>query len=120
MGRFPDDETEQLALEDAVTGGHRNVKWEPKDPIRFGLKPGDGVYVYPHAPHWVQNGDEVSVSLSITFATRNSEEVRRVHSINARLRRLGVSPTPSGRRIRLDRQKAACARAMSRIRGSGG
>jgi hypothetical protein len=31
------------------------------------MPPGDGVYVYPFAPHWVKNGPEPSVSLSITF-----------------------------------------------------
>jgi hypothetical protein len=117
VGRFPDPETEQLALEDAVTGGHRNVTWEPRDPELFALQPGDGVYVYPHAPHWVENGDQVSVSLSITFATAKSQETQRVHRVNARLRRLGVSPTAPGRRPGLDRRKAATARAMSRIRG---
>ena len=116
VGRFPDPETEQLALEDAVTGGHRNVQWEPKDPILFDLDPGDGVYVYPHAPHFVQNGEQVSVSLSITFATARSQEIRLVHRANARLRKLGISPTAPGRRPKLDRRKAAGMQAMSRLR----
>ena len=116
VGRFPDSATEQLVLEDAVGGGHRNVDWEPQDPIAFDLGPGEGVYVHPHAPHWVQNGREVSVSLSVTFATPASETTRRVHAINARLRRLGLSPTPPGRRPRLDRWKAAGSRALGRLR----
>lgn len=116
VGRFPDPETEQLALEQALGGGHRNVDWEPADPVAFDLEPGDGVYVAPHAPHWVQNGDEVSVSFSITFATPASQRKRRVHSINARLRRLGLSPTPPGRRPRLDRGKVASFNAMGRVR----
>lgn len=115
VGHFPDDETQQLVLEDTVSGGHRNVAWEPRDPLLFDLHPGDGVYVYPHAPHWVENGDQVSVSLSITFATSTSEDTRRVHSINARLRRLGLSPTPPGRRVRLDRSKAACSRGLGEL-----
>jgi hypothetical protein len=117
VGRFPDADTEQLALEQALGGGHRNVGWEPKDPVAFELQPGDGVYVHPHAPHWVRNGDEVSVSLSVTFATPASQETRQVHSMNARLRRLGLSPTAPGRRPRLDRGKAAGLRAMGRARG---
>lgn len=117
VGRFPDERTEQLALEQALGGGHRNVEWEPAAPVAFDLQPGDGVYVHPHAPHWVQNGDEVSVSLSITFGTPASQETRRVHAINARLRRFGLSPTPPGRRKRLDRGKAAGVKAMGRLRG---
>ena len=116
VGGFPDAATEQLVLEDAVAGGHRNVDWEPQDPVAFDLEPADGVYVHPHAPHWVQDGEEVSVSLSVTFATPTSEATRRVHSINSRLRRLGLSPTPPGRRPHLDRFKAACSRALGRLR----
>ena len=117
VGRFPDERTEQLALEQALGGGHRNVDWEPNDPVPFDLRPGDGVYVHPHAPHWVQNGSEVSVSLSITFATPASQKTRQVYSMNARLRRLGLSPTPPGRRPRLDRGKVAGLKAMGRLRG---
>jgi cupin superfamily protein len=116
VGRFPDPETEQLALEDALGGGHRNVEWEPVDPVVFDLEPGDGVYVYPHAPHWVKNGEAVSVSLSITFATAALERSKRVHSLNARLRRLGISPRPPGQRPQVDRAKAACSRTLGRLR----
>jgi hypothetical protein len=80
------------------------------------MEPTDGVYVPPHAPHWVQNGDEVSVSFSITFQTPLNERAIRVHSMNAKLRRLGLSPRPPGQRPRLDRRKAACANALGRLR----
>lgn len=116
VGRFPDEKTGQLALEHALGGGHRNVDWEPAEPRAFDLRPTDGVYVPPHAPHWVQNGDEVSVSFSITFQTPLNERAIRVHSLNAKLRRLGLSPKPPGRRPSLDRRKAACASALGRIR----
>lgn len=116
VGRFPDARTEQLVLEQAVSGAHRNIDWEPHEARAFDLSPGDGVYVPPHAPHWVQNGGEVSVSLSITFATAAVEDRRRIHSINARLRRLGLSPAPPGRRPGADRGKAACSRALGRVR----
>jgi hypothetical protein len=36
--------------------------------------------------------------------------------MNAKLRRLGLSPRPPGQRPRLDRRKAACANALGRIR----
>jgi hypothetical protein len=116
VGSFPDPLTEQLALEHALGGGHRNVTWEPKDPQAFDLTPGDGVYVLPHAPHWVENGPTVSVSLSITFATPVSEQTRRVHSINAKLRRIGLKPAPPGKRPLADRQKAAGSRAIAKLR----
>lgn len=118
VGRFPDERTEQLALEQALGGEHSNLSWEPRDPVPFDLSSGDGVYVQPHAPHWVENGDRVSISLSITFKTPASQQALRVHSINARLRRLGMAPTPPGRRPGLDRRKAACSKALGRLRPS--
>jgi hypothetical protein len=116
VGRFPDKTTEQLALEHALGGGHRNVDWEPEEPRTFALAPGDGVYVPPHAPHWVKNGQSVSVSLSITFQTATNERVMRVHSMNAKLRRVGISPRPPGQSPGADRRKAACVKALGRIR----
>lgn len=117
VGQFPDVATKQLELEAKFGGGHRNTDWEPSDPQTFSLHPGDGVYVPPHAPHWVQNGPEPSVSLSITFQTPTNERTINVYTLNARLRRLGLSPTPPGRRQRLDRQKSACVKVMKGIRG---
>lgn len=117
VGSFPDDSTKQLELEQTFGGGgHRNVDWEPKDPQTFDLHPGDGVYVPPHAPHWVKNGPSASVSLSITFQTPANERAIRVHALNARLRRMGLSPAAPGRRPHLDRQKAACQKMVSRLR----
>jgi len=48
------------------------------------------------APHWVQNGDEVSVSFSITFRTPASERRQVVYCANADLRRKGLNPRPPG------------------------
>ena len=70
--------------------------------------------MYPHAPHWVVNGRQVSVSLSITFATRESERSRHVYRLNGKLRKLGLDPTPPGRRAGIDRAKAFAARAIGK------
>jgi hypothetical protein len=115
VGNFPDARTEQLALEDAVGGGHRNLTWAPTDPQPFDMHPGDGVYVAPHEPHWVHNGPAPSVSLSITFRTGKTEQVWHVHALNAKLRRLGLSPQAPGQHGPLDRRKAVYARALGRL-----
>ena len=49
-------------------------------------------------PHWVQNGPEASVSLSITFHTPVNKRKIGVHAFNAKLRRIGLKPAPPGRR----------------------
>lgn len=118
IGEFPDPRSEQLALEQALGGEHSNLSWEPVNPVAFDLAPGDGVYVQPHAPHWVENGPRPSISLSITFRTPASQDEINVHALNARLRRLGLSPVAPGQHPFLDRSKARCATAMGRVRRS--
>ena len=119
VGRFPDEDTRQLEIEDHVSGGHRNIDWLPVEPKVFEMEPGDAVYVPPHAPHMVKNGPTASVSFSITFRTPELERVQRVSSINARMRRLGLSPKPPGRRPRADRVKASTSKALGRVRRLG-
>ena len=116
VGRFPDEDTRQLEIEDHVSGGHRNIDWLPVEPKVFEMEPGDAVYVPPHAPHMVKNGPTASVSFSITFRTPELERVQRVSSINARMRRLGLSPKPPGRRPRADRVKASTSKVLGRVR----
>ena len=116
VGEFPDPSTRQLELEQTFGGGgHRNIEWEPSNPRTFDLQPGDGVYVPPHAPHWVKNGPTASVSLSITFQTPANKREINVHAFNARLRKIGLSPSPPDRRPALDRQKANAQRVLSRL-----
>ena len=97
IGRFKDPLVGQLQAE-KMFAGVRNLDDLPDDPELFELNPGDGVYVPPCVPHWVNTGDTVSVSLSITFRTPVTERAGYVHSFNRHLRRLHVSPAPPGRR----------------------
>lgn len=105
--RFPDRESELRELDRYHDGAHRNLEAVPSEGKLFRMHPGDGVYVPSFMPHWVQNGDEASISLSITFRTRTSRRHERVHRINARMRRLKLSPTPAGVSERRDRAKEA-------------
>ena len=76
-------------------GGPRNLEWrdtfEPRG-TAFSLTPADAVYVPLMAPHWVQNGPEVSISFSITWRSRWSFHQADAHAFNRRLRNLGLRP----------------------------
>jgi Cupin superfamily protein len=120
VGLWPSKRAEQEELESQVgEGGHRNVPAMPDDSETFRLDPGDGVYVPIHAPHLVRNGDSVSTSLSITWHTPRSERDLLVTSLNARLRRLRLSPRPPGDRPLSDKAKASLMRAAHKVRGTG-
>jgi hypothetical protein len=114
---FPDPGSEQRELERYHDGGHRNLEAVPSEGENFSLEPGAGVYVPSFMPHWVQNAPKASVSLSITFRSRSSLRAERVHSVNARLRRLKLSPPPPGTSAVRDRAKASLYVAMRGWRG---
>jgi hypothetical protein len=114
---FPDRESERGELERYYAGGHRNLEALPSEGKTFRLTPGRGVYVYPFAPHWVQNGDQASVSLSITFRTRASRRFELASRFNARLkRRFGLSPRFAGTAPLVDRTKAGVELAYGHLR----
>jgi hypothetical protein len=98
---------ERRELDRYHDGDHRNLTSMPSDGEVFGLDPGRGVYVPSFMPHWVQNGPRASVSLSITFRSRESLRAEYVHWMNARMRRLHLHPTPAGVSPARDRAKEA-------------
>jgi hypothetical protein len=110
---FPSVEVERRELDRYHDGDHRNLPSMPSEGEVFGLDPGRGVYVPSFMPHWVQNGPRASVSLSITFRSRESLRADRVHRINSMMRRrLHLHPTPWGVSPARDRTKEAVWLAM--------
>jgi hypothetical protein len=86
----------------------------------FELTPGRGLHFPVTAPHWIQNGEEVSVSFSITFQTPANERRAIVHGINAALRRRGWKPRPAGRSAVLDAMKYNVWRIRRRLQRTSG
>lgn len=113
VGRFPNAAWKIKELNRFFDGGHRNLDEIPPQSSEFSMRPGDGTYIYPWAPHWVRNGPEVSVSLSITFRTRRTECFEFANAFNVHLRRRGFSARAAGESEGIDRAKAAVV-ALSR------
>ena len=116
LGPFDDDETERRHLERYYGGGTQNVEELPKGMREYVLEPGEGLYFPVHFPHLVKNGPAVSTSLSITFYTEETERQLNVHAMNARLRRVGLSPKPPGSRPAADRAKSRFWGAMRKAK----
>ena len=70
------------------------------------LAPGNGVFNPAIFPHWLQNGEQVSVSVSMNFKRRHNATIG-AHRANHYLRRFGLKPTPPGQSSSLDRAKEA-------------
>jgi hypothetical protein len=105
-------------IERFFTGAHRNLafrdEYRPRAE-RFALTPGVALHVPLAAPHWVQNGPEVSISFSITCQTLESMRRTHVYRMNARLRRLGLNPRPAGQSPLHDGLKQLCYRMVRRL-----
>lgn len=58
----------------------------------FALDPGDALFVPYRCPHWIEVGEEPSVSLSFTWTSRAGYEQDDAYRLNAWLRRFGLDP----------------------------
>jgi hypothetical protein len=73
---------------------------------QYTLAPGNGVFNPAVFPHWLQNGDDVSVSVSINFKRRANATIG-AYRTNRYLRQLGLKPAAPGKNPSLDRLKEA-------------
>jgi Cupin-like domain len=123
MTIFPGDD-EEIAPPDAhehfyLGSGHRNLPWDDRYAPRgqrFDLAAGDGIYVPLMAPHWVQNGPDVSISFSITWRSAFSYSEAEARGMNAILRRAGVEPASPKRYPARNLAKSTAFRAVRKAR----
>ncbi|HTL12389.1 MAG TPA: transcriptional regulator [Bdellovibrionota bacterium] len=86
----------------------------------FELEPGMGAYMPYSAPHWVKNGDQVSITFSATYHTAASKRRKNVYKMNYKLRQQGKSPVGFGVKPWLDSMKnqaVLAGLAMDGIKG---
>jgi hypothetical protein len=98
---------------------HRNIPYAP-DLDRFAnafeLGAGDGLYVPVKAAHWVKNLGAPSISISITWRTRQSDAEARLRLANHAIRRLGGRPPEPGVAPGRDAAMVFGQRAFARAR----
>jgi hypothetical protein len=112
-------------LEDYVAYHNTSLPWSADmDALgtHYHFVPGDALHIPFAAGHHVRNGpDEVSVSMSIIFNTKESMRWRHAlnfnHAARRRLGRVGLSIKPVGRNKLRDRVKARVWSMYSTVRG---
>ncbi len=100
------------------TGGARELKWREElasSGTEFPLQSGEALFVPVMAPHFVRNGSESSVSLSITWRSDWSFAEADARAFNGALRKLGMKPRSPGRWPSSNRFKALGWRLLRRI-----
>lgn len=124
FGRYSSPEREREELEAFHRNEHRNTGELPVDVRHLDLEPGQGVHVPPLVPHWVENGPEVAISLSVGFQTPQNLQRAGVYRFNAQARRLGLSPRSPGESQARDQIKSSliwgASKVKRRVRGSAG
>jgi hypothetical protein len=87
-------------LENHCGGDYNAAIFKPErqhDAHHYTLTPGHGVHFPSTAPHWVENGDDVSISININFDLVSvHEKMKPVYKVNRVMRRMGMSPAPPG------------------------
>ncbi|MEO9468602.1 transcriptional regulator [Parasphingorhabdus sp.] len=104
------------------TGGPRNLVWKDEflqNGKAHRLVPGKAIFVPVMAPHFVRNGPEPSISLSITWRSDWSFAEADAHALNGWLRQRGYSPNPPGRFPAQNKAKALAWRAMRKLHLTG-
>ena len=99
-------------------GGHRNLDW--RDAFRdrgmaVTLLPGDAIHVPVKAPHFVENGPAVSVSLSVTWRSDRSVAEGELHSLNGLLRRRRLPVGRFGARAEAQGMRRIAYRIMRKL-----
>jgi hypothetical protein len=112
---LPDEELERY-----WTGNNLASAYKPQFESRalvYSMRPGTGVHSPVNTPHWLQNGDNVSVSLSINFQWRE-HAWENLYRANHYLRRVGMTPASPGRHPVADRIKSGAYTAVQAVRRS--
>jgi hypothetical protein len=78
------------------------------------MEPGMGVHIPVNAPHWLKNGDNISISVSINYHSYDSERAA-IYRTNHYLRRIGLNPTPPFRFPVLDQLKRPVGVVLGRL-----
>ncbi|WP_234032293.1 cupin-like domain-containing protein [Parerythrobacter jejuensis] len=100
------------------SGGARELVWSDNlatGGTEIAITAGEALFVPVMAPHFVRNGPESSISLSITWRSDWSFEEADARGLNRILRKLGIDPAAPGRWPRSNRGKAYAYRALRKV-----
>jgi hypothetical protein len=112
---LPDDELERYWVVNNLSAVYK-PQYEPRAMV-YHMRPGTGVHSPVNTPHWLQNGNNVSVSLSINFQF-HEYAWENLFKANYYLRRAGLTPTPPGKYPLADRMKSRAYTAVQSMKRS--
>jgi hypothetical protein len=105
IGCFDSDAVRRREFDRYWDGSHGRIEDLPPEVAAYPLTPGRAVYIPPGTPHWVHNGPDISLSVTLTYFTAATVRENRIEDFNSRLRRWHVKPREPGRSATADMAK---------------
>src|SRR5690348_9353369 len=105
IGRFETDAARRREFDRYWDGSHGRIEDLPPEVAAYTLTPGRAVYIPPGTPHWVHNGPDISLSVTLTYFTAATVRENRIEDFNSYLRRRHVTPREPGRSAAADTAK---------------
>src|SRR5215469_2483375 len=110
VGRFESEATRRHEFDRYWNGSHGRIENLQPEVASYTMTPGRAVYIPPGTPHWVHNGPDISLSVTLTYFTAATVRENRVENFNSHLRRRHLQPREPGHSATVDTAKA-CAMA---------
>lgn len=104
------------------SGGARELTWQEKfadQGTAIAIAAGEALFVPVMAPHFVRNGPESSISLSITWRSDWSFEEADARGFNRIIRKAGITPAAPARWPGSNASKAYAYRVLRKLRLTG-
>lgn len=113
IGRFTTMRDADNEVRRYWNGSHGRMESLPEESVSYPMEAGVGAYIPPLVPHWITNGPTSSVSMTLTFFTKDTDERSLIQAFNHRVERLRMKPTPPGHSLVRDAAKVAFMRAYA-------
>jgi hypothetical protein len=105
VGRYESDAVRRHEFDRYWDGSHGRIEALPPEVAAYTLTPGRAVYIPPGTPHWVHNGPDISLSVTLTYFTAATIRENRVEDFNSYLRQRHMKPREPGRSAAVDTAK---------------
>lgn len=105
IGRFETDAVRRREFDRYWDGSHGRIEDLPPEIAAYDMTPGRAVYIPPGTPHWVHNGPDISLSVTLTYFTAATVRENRIEDFNSHLRRRHLKPQEPGRSAAVDTVK---------------
>jgi cupin superfamily protein len=106
IGHWKSDAARRHEFNRYWDGSHGRIETLQPEEAEYVMTPGRAVYIPPGTPHWVHNGPDISLSVTLTYFTAATVRENRVEDFNAHLRRRHLNPREPGHSTAVDTAKS--------------